>query len=594
VAVSPGSLKLTESISKSLGMNITPEGNDGPPTSTTFTRRADTAQSSEECWESWLIYFSHLMATATSTHGDTPTATPTTLSLVTSSLPPDTDSGVETIVDIYEIMQSFGANTTYTASDGLPRLRFIGVPTITRPTIVSKMHLTVWNHDVPPSSLADDLPPEFLPISLTKPTCIPKWRQCNQLWNLIIPPLDLDGNRIRLDPGLEKLFRIPTVEGDQRLLRAMNGVCGLRRCNIGTVEEVVLLYWPPCDKSRSACTSTSGSARTIHKSVVHFRGQNVYLRGNAKISKGETMSAMDTTTRTYHPPSPMYGNFTFVSPTAYVAHRPLSVHCDESAAFCDELSCSVLSTRPTSVVRPSGIIPVHSTNVYTVRTHRAVTNQAGGVSTLDLVHAIASGSMTENYVWYATPFPLDFMDLPNPVPASAYFEAREDCWGSQTHCVTITDDTFRPAISLDAEAWRSLLPETDVDCIGGILDDPPEVFAVVNDGSPDEPPPSFPQITHSSGQQYVDDSMYAKPASTVMPLAPAQTAGPRQSDLSGFYGRPGKGFGNSVSSTNPARSRVNRDRADGKPFNGDQLGDLERNGSVKGADKGKANGVFSS
>lgn len=67
----------------------------------------------------------------------------------------------------------------------------------------------------------------------------------------------------------------------------------------------------------------------------------------------------------------------------------------------------------------------------------------------------------------------DFADLENPVPADVYFDARnEDCWGRQSHCGTITDDTYQPRLYLRNSIWRSILP-SEYRCSYPTVVDPP-------------------------------------------------------------------------------------------------------------------------
>jgi hypothetical protein len=139
---------------------------------------------------------------------------------------------------------------------------------------------------------------------------------------------------------------------------------------------------------------------------------------------------------------------------------------------------------------------------------------------LEYAHQVASSLMTNLFERTAVrTVRLDFEDLPNPVPASIYFDARiNDCWGKQTHCGTINDDSFRPKISLDLTIWRDLLPK-DIDCPVLVLNDPPVSWVKVDEAGSENAmtPESFPQVTpQHGGPQHVNDRTYAKPASTVM------------------------------------------------------------------------------
>lgn len=69
--------------------------------------------------------------------------------------------------------------------------------------------------------------------------------------------------------------------------------------------------------------------------------------------------------------------------------------------------------------------------------------------------------------------PFDLADLMNPVPASLYFNQREDCFGKQSsHCTIIEDDTYRPVLHIKDAAFLRLFPEY-FDCGKPILLDPP-------------------------------------------------------------------------------------------------------------------------
>jgi hypothetical protein len=74
---------------------------------------------------------------------------------------------------------------------------------------------------------------------------------------------------------------------------------------------------------------------------------------------------------------------------------------------------------------------------------------------------------------------LDIGDLPDPVPANAYYNARpDDCWGKQTHCGTITDGSFRPKLVIDNQAWGSYVL-AHIPCTVPPLVDPPIVLVPI-------------------------------------------------------------------------------------------------------------------
>jgi hypothetical protein len=85
--------------------------------------------------------------------------------------------------------------------------------------------------------------------------------------------------------------------------------------------------------------------------------------------------------------------------------------------------------------------------------------------------------------WQADLVTLRSMDIGNflnPVPAKVYYDARTDeCWGMQTHCGTITDDSYRPNIYIKEKAWYSAMP-SQYTCGMSVLKDPPRAITTID------------------------------------------------------------------------------------------------------------------
>jgi hypothetical protein len=118
------------------------------------------------------------------------------------------------------------------------------------------------------------------------------------------------------------------------------------------------------------------------------------------------------------------------------------------------------------MVQTANVIPIHSSDIFTTRP-KLYSNRS--INGLEYARLVAKGR-------FRPPFPDEELDsetlrlnldhLADPVPASAYFDARyQDCLGDQKHCGTITDDSFRLRLSLGESFWRSSKWTTGRDCL---------------------------------------------------------------------------------------------------------------------------------
>jgi len=127
----------------------------------------------------------------------------------------------------------------------------------------------------------------------------------------------------------------------------------------------------------------------------------------------------------------------------------------------------------TEIMRSAGVIALNSGDVFTMQ---PVRRASWRIEDLEYAQDIARGYYNPNMPFFdmATPRVLDFEHLQNPVPASNYYDARSaECWGKQSHCVTLTDAQFRPQLSLGGKMWSSLYTWSDSECSYPLLVDPP-------------------------------------------------------------------------------------------------------------------------
>jgi hypothetical protein len=245
------------------------------------------------------------------------------------------------------------------------------------------------------------------------------------------------------------------------------------RCDTMMFSEIVLLFWPPKDKSPNICTgngtgpitsiySSSQTRYVVTMTDITFQGQNLFERGNiesgtTKIDEGEWMTS-----------SVLRGTFTFTSPTVYIAHHPISARFEHGPRV------PFLRT----LLKPAGILTIDPADVSSIR---PLPPKNAAVPS-DYAVLVASGLYKPDLDYDSLGInretvPFDFRNLLNPVPASAYYDARtDDCWGKQTHCGTITDDTYRPNIWINSDILREYMPEREkanFTCHLRRLDDPP-------------------------------------------------------------------------------------------------------------------------
>ena len=271
--------------------------------------------------------------------------------------------------------------------------------------------------------------------------------------------------------------------------------CGAEgQCELDLKQEIVLLYWPAKLASRDICADNGiGAITTVPEAFssavktiteVPFRGVDLYRL--AWVSNGNTETWNDPIIE----PSVLTGHWVVTSPTILLAHRPITAYnyirqdTDDEGGFTFNIT--------TETIRKAGVIYLQSQDIYTSRPLLFKSNRGS-----DLAYKIANG------LWRPEPGqllageklaydvePLDFGNLKDPVPASVYFDARSDCWGKQTHCATMTDDTYRPKLLIGGNVWRSVLSHHFY-CNWPSVVDPPIVLSEMEPNLS----PSKPQIS---------------------------------------------------------------------------------------------------
>jgi hypothetical protein len=257
-------------------------------------------------------------------------------------------------------------------------------------------------------------------------------------------------------------------------------------CLISLGDEVVMYYWPPIQSSRDICAHNGEGVAitrapnitngyTMVTSALTFPGKDSYLL--EYIRNNRTSGGQQSKIVTRYGPSVLQGPFTFTYPFVYIAHHPIRKF-DFSGALLGLSRTTVIST-----VHPAGVIKLHSSDVFSPVWRERAVNSAHG---LEYARLVAEGKLEPlDFYFYqghreehTTVSSFNFGDLENPVPAVKYYDARvSDCWGNQTHCGTITDDSYRPTLLIKNRAWFSAFPDF-FQCRGAILHDPPKAISI--------------------------------------------------------------------------------------------------------------------
>jgi hypothetical protein len=389
---------------------------------------------------------------------------------------------------IYESIKSVGRGTFYTLCDSISRFNFTESPTARETTTVFVTGTEFDYIDTPEQKKkVEQCVNEKLSDHPRKndsgvPNCILNSENCNRLQSWWFSDRDR---------ALGKYAWFP------------NHACGRDSpiCFLGMDAEVELLYWPLNLTSIDVCANNGmGTAMTlplqpdlpsvITTNAITFHGQEVRIVGQKIGTITEFYSAPKIE------PLTMFGNWTFVSPSIYIAHRPIK----GTARGMDGKINSILT-------RPAGIVSMRPEDLSTVRQLHPY-HDVHGTEYAQMVargQFEKSGGFTRYRTMEEENVPIQWHHLQGPVPASAYFDARYDCWGRQSHCSVITDGYYRPLLAIPATLWLSKFdPGFARDCIVPHIVDPPIALRPLI-GTLLEP--TLPAYTKASPTPNVDDSV---------------------------------------------------------------------------------------
>jgi hypothetical protein len=320
-------------------------------------------------------------------------------------------------------------------------------------------------------------------LARKRPPCIMSPNYCSQLWNQKFAGLLKDGKDV--------LYSNTTIE--------MTNVCDdAEHCTLEVGDEVIMIYWPRGIESNRVCTGPDGKCAplTTTTTAITFKGQDLYLRDvimRTMNAPTGLMSISISSKSRYIPSSVLYGNWTFTWPTIYMAHHPMFAISTSYGRIGGPapIDMSRQFTWVGSTLRTAGIIPLerdHLSSIAPIAANRRLGDQypklvAQGVFQQDpwpdndpMFEINIDKGRREKFSEVVYPNELEsinFKNFENPVPASVYYDARVgDCWGKQSHCGTITDDSYRPSLAIKEKVWLSLLPK-HYKCGRPMLVDPP-------------------------------------------------------------------------------------------------------------------------
>jgi hypothetical protein len=368
-----------------------------------------------------------------------------------------------TTTDIFETIEKIGPQKTWTECDGIPRVSFYTKPN----TSVTRLVTLLKTHYKPISVFVNQLPKSALPpepaCDLTEDDCedhFAYWFNLQQEFK----KLNMDAQDIK-EVVPPQCFKSPLFQKqepcDGALCKTMNV------CHLLSSEEVVLMYWPPPISTKELCKPSSQGTMGISKTefsqsivppavfsttAITFQGQDLYLR--TRIVDGTT----HTLPRTFITSSVLYGNWTFTSPSLYLAHHAFTASFDTIFRRQQDVSRWSAITRTTKI-REAGVFTVDLENVFTTLHTQEDRTTLGG---MEYASMVAKGKFRNHSPNNPDPIvalkPLNLEDLEEPVPADVYYDARkDDCWGEQSHCGTMTAGHHRPVLILLPDTLSKVL-----------------------------------------------------------------------------------------------------------------------------------------
>jgi hypothetical protein len=454
----------------------------------------------------------------------------------------------------YRTTQSFGAGYPYTKCDGVPRFNLTGPVTGFKTSTVAVTRTffgTVEVSRFPQSSKTKTLEE---PV---RPTCELSQPICASLQDLEAaysgPPSSDPYAPIPFSPFLDFLTGLG---------------CETMKCRLTIPEEVVLLYWPTEVTSRDICAANGyGNGTLLNEedeptatstaTAITFRGQDLQLLSSSitgTVYPGPTDSITEFV---------MTGDWKFTSPTLYLAHRPITARLVKRREVWTRGSYSSNVEIYSSTIQPGGVTALNPSDLFSIQPIHHNTEIKDGIQYAQLVAKGAFNPKMTNVnpanvlepVMLERVRPFNFLHVQDPVPASLYFDARrDDCWGVQSHCGTITDDTYRPRLSIKRNFFSSMFPRSVLtwssvrwDCNIPTLVDPPvalhrirssqKSFKVSEKSFSGEVPVT--QTTFKSVAKPGDQGIDSQPGPAMPSFNPQNDVRPNQAKPGGFLVAPG-------------------------------------------------------
>jgi hypothetical protein len=420
---------------------------------------------------------------------------------------------------IFKSIQAARESGSFSVKDGITRFQPAPSASFTETQISMTFHgwkLGPWTTD------CEDEREDMTKGNYGEPSCTVPKQFCDDRWESYI-------QRVRTFSETEPFQTVPG--------KPISPCDTPVDCAINFQYEVVLLYWPSgssTDRITANDTGRRNNSAPVVQTIteIPFKGKDRYQL--FWVTNGDSQSIVDPMIE----PSTITISSKLTSPTIYLAHRAIT----SSRYIRDQTdakgSVYPYFSRSMSVIKSAGIIPLNPEDVFSKRPklfRSGDPEQARQVASG--IWRPEPGQLLRNKLEYETKL-FDFQNLYDPVPFSIWLDARDDCWGEQTHCATITDGTYRPQILLANHVWRSLLGDNYVCELPTIVD--PPITLTADDGG-DILPAMLAKVTPltttavNDGFQGIDSwkNLFDLPSVTAVPgHRPAQGHLPRQTIIS--------------------------------------------------------------
>jgi hypothetical protein len=415
-------------------------------------------------------------------------------------------------------MRPAGNATTYTECDSIPRVRFHSPPTSTITTTVTETWTTLRKIGRYVLSSDGSAIPEYEAASKAFEEVMPPEPKCviDKAW---CQKHRQDYLSERLKTGAEDLdLHIMADSAPEDV--SMEGPCPAVPvdCALEMDQEVVLLYWPEHLISRDICAVNGlGTAVTVEPffttgystvvDAISFRGPAIQqiTFWNGVLSIPSLFQVSNPIPGSIIPPPPsqdpvvLKGPFTFTYPTVYLAHHAITA----TPHYLAGVGFQNVSGLPAT--RSPGVVSLLPDDIYTMAPVPPNSKFVG----VQYAQSAARGLLGEGGLYTYprwVPSPLDLRQIQDPVPASLFYNARTDCWGTQSHCGTITDDSYPPRLVLKNKVWLSMIPRAAFGCRLPVIVDPPIALRPISGPLPQLHLPEVTSVPDMPGRHPDEDS----------------------------------------------------------------------------------------